>query len=149
MQLDYFKIEKYQDYNIEHRSVLTILDNDTAAKNYLGDLFLITKKTQIANEDNGIDTFYIAYRGNTPIGFCAINMIDYKPFISYGILPEFRGSHLGYLLVNDFSEHLLKEYNFDNVYANVNQKNISSIKSVELAGYKKMSLTRYILPNYY
>ena len=64
MQLDYFKLEKYQDYNIEHRSVLKILDNDTAAKNYLGDLFLITKKPLLF----GFSCVYGAVFYNTKYG---------------------------------------------------------------------------------
>ncbi len=146
MQLDNFYLERYQDFNLEHRSIMTIIDN--TSRKYLGDLFFLINNTNKRFEDNNIDSIYIAYYNNYPIGFISLNIYDNKPFISYALLSEYQHQYLGSLLLLEFSDKLFNIYNFDNLYLDINQSNIASIKTSQIVGYKKRSLTKYVLSNY-
>ena len=148
MQLDNFNLEKYKSYNLEHRSIMTTIDNDNSSKKYLGDLFLFIRNTNLRNEDNNIDNIYIAYYNSYPIGFISINIFDNKAYISYALLNEYRHQYLGSLLLQEFSDKLFEIYNFKDIYLEISPKNIASIKTSNLVGYKKRSLTKYVLSNY-
>ena len=145
MKLDNFNLEKYQEYNIEHKSVITLIDNDVASKQYLGDIFLLINNTLKRYEENNIDSIYIAYYNSNPIGFISLNILDEKAFVSYALLKEYQHQHLGALLLQEFSDKLFEIYNFDDIYLDINQKNIASIKTSSLVGFKKISSTKYNL----
>lgn len=146
MKLDNFDLEKYQEYNIEHKSVMTLIDNDVASKQYLGDIFLLINNTLKRYEENNIDSIYIAYYNSNPIGFISINILNDNAFVSYALLKEYQHQHLGALLLQEFSDKLFEIYNFDDIYLDINQKNIASIKTSSLVGFKKISSTKYNLP---
>lgn len=63
--------------------------------------------------------------------------------VSYAILNNYRKYHLSALLLQEFSDKLLIDYNVNELNLSINPSNIASIKTSNLVGYKKKSLTRY------
>ena len=144
MKLDNFELEYYNKENIEHRSVLTLIGNQEISQKFLGTIDLLVSNTEKRFLENFVDSFYIAYYNDEPVGFITINLIDNKYEISSGILPKFQKQHLGPLLLQEFSEKIFEKYkNIDKLYLQINQANIGAQKSAQLAGYEHEVGTRY------
>ena len=64
--------------------------------------------------------------------------------IGLGILPEFRGKHLGSQFEKEFSEYLLNKYpQFDEVVARIENTNLNSINAVKKAGFEHIKDDEY------
>ena len=64
--------------------------------------------------------------------------------IGLGILPEFRGKHLGSQFEKEFSEYLLNKYpQFNEVVARIDNNNLKSINAVKKAGFEHIEGEEY------
>ena len=144
MKLDNFRLEDYNPYDFNHKSVIVQLENDSSATKYLGDLNLFYKNILDDQEEGYFAHFYIAYYNDYPIGFISINVNDNKYFIASGLLKEFRGYHLAALLLQEFSDKVFELRNdINDLYLSINEKNFASRKTAELVGYTKENKVRY------
>jgi len=144
MELDNFMLEKYNPFKIEHRCVITELENDVSANRYLGDLNLFYRNIMNDKEEGYFANLYIANYNNYPIGFISINVNDNKYYIASGLLKEFRGYHLAALLLQEFSEKIFEvRPEINNLYLSINEKNFASRKTAQLVGYEQENTIRY------
>ena len=144
MELDNFRLEDYNPYDFNHKSVIVQLENDASATRYLGDLNLFYKNILDDQEEGYFAHLYIAYYNDYPIGFISINVNDNKYFIASGLLKEFRGYHLAALLLQEFSDKVFELRNdINDLYLSINEKNFASRKTAELVGYTQENKVRY------
>lgn len=138
MKLDNFVLEKYSEYDDIHNEVLNNLGSDNATKKYLGDLRYAIFRIEQRKQEYDCNAFYIAFYNDYPIGYISLTNIKYSFQISSAILPKYRGQHFAALLLQEFSEKVFETYSYiDKLDLVIENKNIGSIKSAELAGYEK------------
>lgn len=147
IKLQNFILEKYQFGNVEHKSQVIKLGNDPLVRKYIGDLDLVLDK--IINDKglrNKVDAFYVINYGREdyhyPIGITFVNKYERGEeeniYLSYALLEEYRKQNLGSMFLEQFAEKLLELYpNHNKIYGSINQTNIASKKTAELAGFKK------------
>lgn len=123
-----FKLEKYDETLIDHKSVIIALANDILTRESFYDL---EKYLQDQEE------IYIINLRGVYVGFISYYIIMSKPYISYGILPMYRKNHIASLILNEFSEDYLNNKPSDNVYLIINEKNNLSKGVASFAGFKK------------
>lgn len=146
MNLNSFRLENYMRDIPSHRTVIVKLHNDQVMNktNYLGDLDYHIQKIEKRKEENYINGAYIAFYHNRAIGFISLTVEDESYQISYGIIPEFRGFHIGALLLQEFTEKIFETYKqIDKLTLIINSLNTGSKKTALLAGYEKENDTRY------
>ncbi|MGN1338241.1 MAG: GNAT family N-acetyltransferase [Candidatus Coprovivens sp.] len=144
MELESFKLMEYND-SIEHRRIIVELWNDEESRNFLYDL---SKEIRYLEEKNFLDkrnNAYIVYKDNNPIGYISLKGENNKFTISYGLIKEYRGKHLGTQLLREFTSKVLVTYSdIDKLILIIDNKNIGSKKVAINAGYQKESIIRYI-----
>lgn len=135
---------EYND-SIEHRRIIVELWNDDESRNFLYDL---SKEIRYLEEKNFLDkrnNAYIVYKDNNPIGYISLKGENNKFTISYGLIKEYRGRHLGTKLLREFTSKVLVTYSdIDKLVLIIDNKNIGSKKVAINAGYQKESIIRYI-----
>lgn len=144
MELESFKLQIYND-SLEHRKIIIELWNDDESREFLYDL---SKEIRYLEEQSYIDernNAYIVYQDETPIGYISLKGENNRFTISYGLLKEYRGKHIGTQLLREFSTQVLITYaNIDKLVLIIDNKNIGSKKVAINAGYQKDSMIRYI-----
>lgn len=144
MKLDNFNLEEYDNNNLEHRTVITELCNDNESRLYLGDLFYTISAINRRKEDSFINYSFIAYKNENAVGYISITTKEEMFEVSYGITPKYRGEHLGALLLQEFSEKVFEDFkNIDELTLMINNLNTGSKKTALLAGYDKVTSTKY------
>lgn len=140
MELDNFFLAEYDSENIDHKTVVIELENDSYAKNYLGNLSYHIERINQRKENNRCNHAYIAYYDDVPVGFISVYLEQEMYQISYGIVPEKRGEYLGALLLQEFSEEMFEEYpEINTLTLLINNLNTGSKKTANLAGYNHIS----------
>lgn len=136
MELDNFFLAEYDERNVDHKTTIIKLENDSTAKTYLGNLEYHIARINQRKEQNRCNHAYIAYYNDVPVGFISIYLEQEKYQISYGIIPEKRKEYLGALLLQEFSEELFEEYpEIETLTLLINNLNTGSKKTARLAGY--------------
>ena len=103
---------------------------------------------------NNITNCYIVKYNDELIGLSFLNyhpeekrdnkLLKEEIEIGLGILPEFRGKHLGSQFEKEFSEYLLNKYpQFDEVVARIENTNVKSINAVKKAGFEHIKDEEY------
>ena len=132
---------KYKSNNINHKSVIVKLVNDPISMRYLGDLsYLITYLSNV----NELDGFYVVNYNDEDIGIITLSKLDDKYFVTYGLIPEYRGNHLASVLLNEFSSKIFEDNeDINELYLSINKQNIASRKTASSAGYLKENEMRF------
>lgn len=144
MELDNFFLSEYDTKNIDHKTTIIELENDTEGRKYLGNLEYHIDMVNKRQEENRCNHAYIAYYNDTPIGFISITNKDESYQISYGIRPKNRGEYLGALLLQEFSEKMYEVYpEINTLTLIINDLNTGSRKTADLAGYTQENRVRY------
>lgn len=147
MQLDNFNLEEYCASNPYHKTVIIEIENDKNSRPYLGDLEYHIANIYKRKEEafNLVNKAFIAFYNDNPVGFISITFKNERYEISYGIRPKFQGAHLGALLLQEFSEKIFNEYKkINELTLMISNQNTSSKKTANLAGYDKVTSTKYI-----
>lgn len=142
LQLDNFILEEYNDSNVEHKAAIKELDNENS---FLGSVTRSIEKLNNEKEEKKLnqDCAYVAYYENHPIGFISISTSKDKYVIRYGILPIYRKKHLGFLLLQQFSNKMFEQPNIDELTLFINNTNTASKKIANLVGYEQITNVRY------
>ncbi len=92
IHLDNFVLEEYSKDNYEHIEVINKLNSDDSVKRYLGNInYSIARIERRKTEDclsKNINSAFISYYNDYPIGYISIYYKEGKHHISYGILCE-------------------------------------------------------------
>ncbi len=143
--LDNFQLEEFNRENNEHREVLEKLNKDQGVKRYLGDINYSIERINKRYCENRFNKAFIPYYNEYPIGYISLSYIDDEYQISCGILNEFRKENLASLLLEEFSDYLLNNYEeIDKLTAKIESDNIGSIKAASLASYSEEDRNKYI-----
>jgi RimJ/RimL family protein N-acetyltransferase len=146
LNLTNFNLEVYQDYNDLHHNVIDKLSMDKNTQKYLGDLNYLITRIKNRYQENYVDTLYIAYLNDEPIGIITLCVRDDKYEIDYGILPEYRNQHLATTLVKEFSAEIFKNYpRIDKLYFQIDNENTTSQGIVSRLGAVKESNNNYAI----
>ena len=144
MKLDNFNLEEYDKTNVDHKTTVIEIGNDTLGRDYLGDLEYHIACINKRKENSLINYAYIAYYDIEPVGFISISSKENGYEISYGIRPKYRGEHLGALLLQEFTERVFEKYdNIDEIKLIISNVNTGSKKTALLAGYEKKNSSTY------
>lgn len=144
MELDSFILEKYSNYNIEHKTTVIELCNDKSGRDYLGNLLYAIERIEERKEISEVNNVYIAYHDESAVGYISITTKDNIYEISYGIRPKYRKEYLGSLLLQEFSKKILELYPEIQVLTlMINNSNIGSSKVADLAGYVRENSVRH------
>lgn len=73
MKLDNFILKEYKEYDLYHRSIITLLNNDYYVNKYMGNLFLLQKNINKRKEDDNLLNFYIAYYNDDIVGMICLD----------------------------------------------------------------------------
>lgn len=145
MELDFFKLEEFSTVNKNHVNLIEELMRDSNVKEFLGNIKFMIQMIYKRKDENHRDNMYIAKKNGEYIGFISLSIIEDRYEVSIGILPEFRGQNLGYLLTQDFIEHVFIKYpEIDNIYARINSNNEASKKTALLSGFVLDEDGRYV-----
>ena len=122
-----FELENYHTYNDFHNEIINRLSCDDGVKKYLGNLEYLITKIQQRYQENFVDTLYLVYKENKPIGIVTVCLRDEKYEIDCGILPEYRQKYYATILLNEFTEYLFNKYQrLDKVYLQIDGANDKS-----------------------
>lgn len=138
-----FNLELYDLNNTAHIDVLNELwtDNDTNKYLYDKDKFI----NNILNGDDKYNSIYIVSIDSTYIGFVSLYFYDNTYEVSNGILKDFRGRGYSTKLIKEFCEYVFDNTNINKLYAYIDEKNISSIKSAIKVGFSNTNGKEYLL----
>lgn len=142
LELDNFILYEYDESSNEHRDVILKIEISDIKK-YLGNLKYSISKINQRKEPGKFNMAFIAYYNNYPVGYISISYIEQTYQISYAILPQYRRQNLGALLLEEFSEKMLKYENIEDLILKIQPDNIGSIKVAQLADYNKIDNTTY------
>ncbi len=136
INLKSFELENYHTYNEYHNNIINRLSSDEGVRKYLGDLKYLITRIQQRYQENFVDTLYIVYKDNEPIGIATLCIRDEKYEIDYSILPEYRQKHYATDLLNEFTEYLFKKYfNINKIYLQIDDTNEKSKIVAQRNGY--------------
>ncbi len=100
--------------------------------NYMLDKFQSEKA--VAEQIKNSTIYLIAYKDNTPVGYCAFKAEEKKIFLSkIYILESYRNQKIGSAF---FNEIIKSAKDKDSIYLTVNKYNENSIKVYEKLGFK-------------
>lgn len=144
IELENFILEEYNKNNNEHTEVIYNLNKDQNVKKYLGNINYSIERISERKKENKYNKAFIPYYNNYPVGYISLSYINSEFQISYGILNEYRKQNLAALLLEEFSEYLLENYqDIEELILKIKEDNIGSIKVAELADYYKESNEKY------
>ena len=148
--MEYFKLDEYDSLNIDHRSTVIELTNDSNVRKYFYDFDRYVDNLLEHGKDNGINKVYVVSMRDEIVGMVMIDYEEPRYYISYALLPNRRNERLGSLLLSDFTDYLFKlDGNIDKLFLEINASNIASIKTALCVGYERIGKTSYYLENYY
>lgn len=144
IELENFILEEYNKNSNEHIEVISNLNKDQNVKKYLGNINYSIERINERKKENKYNKAFISYYNNYPVGYISLSYIGSEFQISYGILNEYRKQNLAALLLEEFSEYLLENYqDIEELILKIKEDNIGSIKVAELADYYKESNEKY------
>lgn len=137
IELNIFRLEPFRASKESHKMLIEELSKDNNSKKYLGNLYYMLERIYQRRDKNYVDQFYVAYLKDKIVGFISLSIINDKPYISSGILKEYRGESLGKLLLQEFTYYLQDTYNYDKIYLSINENNKVAISSANFVGYSQ------------
>ena len=147
MKLNNFDLITFDLENKEHLILLEKIIKSNGSELISGDIKRFVERNIELNKKDNITNCYIIENNNSFIGLAFLNyhpeekrneeLLSEEIEIGLGILPEFRGKHLGSQFEKEFSEYLLNKYpQFDEVVARIENTNIKSINAAKKAGFE-------------
>jgi len=112
-------------------------------------LIILLEKNIALGDSDGITATYVINWQEEFIGLCFVNyhprkirnevILEEEIEIGLGLLPQFRGKHLGSTLERELSSKLLSIYpQFSVIVARIDAENIRSINSALKAGFEHL-----------
>lgn len=144
-------------FDLENKEHLTLLERtikSNGSELISGDIKRFVERNIELNKKDNITNCYIIENNNSFIGLAFLNyhpeekkdekILSEEIEIGLGILPEFRGKHLGSQFEKEFSEYLLNKYpQFNEVVARIDNNNLKSINAVKKAGFEHIEGEEY------
>mgnify|MGYP004550490681 FL=1 len=154
MKLNNFDLITYDLENKEHLTLLERTIKSNGSELISGDIKRFVERNIELNKKDNITNCYIIENNNSFIGLAFLNyhpeekrdekILSEEIEIGLGILPEFRGKHLGSQFEKEFSEYLLNKYpQFNEVVARIDNNNLKSINAVKKAGFEHIEGEEY------
>lgn len=150
MVLEDFILEQFNFRNEEHLKLKDDLIFSENSELISKDINNYIIRTLECRQSDNISNVFVTFYKSIPIG---ISFINYHPEerglvqeieIGLGLLPIFRGQHLGSLLEKQLCNELLKIYpQFSEIVCRIDNSNISSIKAAKLAGFEHIKDDEY------
>ena len=154
MKMDNFELIEFNLSDKEHLIFLENMIKSDGSELISGDIKrFVERNIELKKKDNITNCYIIKYN-NELIGLSFLNyhpeekrdnkLLKEEIEIGLGILPEFRGKHLGSQFEKEFSEYLLNKYpQFDEVVARIENTNLNSINAVKKAGFEHIKDDEY------
>lgn len=154
MKLNNFDLIAFDLENKEHLTLLERTIKSNGSELISGDIKRFVERNIELNKKDNITNCYIIENNNSFIGLAFLNyhpeekrdekILSEEIEIGLGILPEFRGKHLGSQFEKEFSEYLLNKYpQFNEVVARIDNNNLKSINAVKKAGFEHIEGEEY------
>lgn len=154
MKLNNFDLITFDLENKEHLTLLERTIKSNGSELISGDIKRFVERNIELNKKDNITNCYIVENNNSFIGLAFLNyhpeekrneeLLSEEIEIGLGILPEFRGKHLGSQFEKEFSEYLLNKYpQFNEVVARIDNNNLKSINAVKKAGFEHIEGEEY------
>lgn len=154
MKLNNFDLITFDLENKEHLTLLERTIKSNGSELISGDIKRFVERNIELNKKDNITNCYIIENNNSFIGLAFLNyhpeekrnekLLLEEIEIGLGILPEFRGKHLGSQFEKEFSEYLLNKYpQFNEVVARIDNNNLKSINAVKKAGFEHIEGEEY------
>lgn len=154
MKLNNFDLITFDLENKEHLILLEKIIKSNGSELISGDIKRFVERNIELNKKDNITNCYIVENNNSFIGLAFLNyhpeekrneeLLSEEIEIGLGILPEFRGKHLGSQFEKEFSEYLLNKYpQFNEVVARIDNNNLKSINAVKKAGFEHIEGEEY------
>lgn len=154
MKLNNFGLITFDLENKEHLILLEKIIKSNDSELISGDIKRFVERNIELNKKDNITNCYIIENNNSFIGLAFLNyhpeekrnekLLLEEIEIGLGILPEFRGKHLGSQFEKEFSEYLLNKYpQFNEVVARIDNNNLKSINAVKKAGFEHIEGEEY------
>lgn len=154
MKLNNFDLITFDLENKEHLILLEKIIKSNGSELISGDIKRFVERNIELNKKDNITNCYIIENNNSFIGLAFLNyhpeekrnekLLLEEIEIGLGILPEFRGKHLGSQFEKEFSEYLLNKYpQFNEVVARIDNNNLKSINAVKKAGFEHIEGEEY------
>ena len=154
MKLNNFDLITFDLENKEHLTLLERTIKSNGSELISGDIKRFVERNIELNKKDNITNCYIIENNNSFIGLAFLNyhpeenrnekLLLEEIEIGLGILPEFRGKHLGSQFEKEFSEYLLNKYSqFNEVVARIDNNNLKSINAVKKAGFEHIEGEEY------
>lgn len=154
MNLEHFILKEYDFYNEVHVNLKNNLINSEGSELVSKDISnYIVRNYHLHQQDEITNTYVVVY-DNEMIGLAFVNyhpeeeirgeLLPEEIEIGAGLLPEYRGKHLGSNLEKELSDALLEMYpEFAIVVARIESSNTRSIKSAIRAGFEHIKDDEY------
>lgn len=154
MKINNFDLIAFDLENKEHLTLLEKIIKSNCSELISGDIKRFVERNIELNKKDNITNCYIIENNNSFIGLAFLNyhpeekrdekILSEEIEIGLGILPEFRGKHLGSQFEKEFSEYLLNKYpQFNEVVARIDNNNLKSINAVKKAGFEHIEGEEY------
>lgn len=154
MKLNNFDLITFDLENKEHLILLEKIIKSNGSELISGDIKRFVERNIELNKKDNITNCYIIENNNSFIGLAFLNyhpeekrdekILSEEIEIGLGILPKFRGKHLGSQFEKEFSEYLLNKYpQFNEVVARIDNNNLKSINAVKKAGFEHIEGEEY------
>lgn len=152
--LDNFVLYEYDFNNQEHINLKNELINSEGSELISRDIDNYIRRNYEFNKNDKITNTYVIKFNNVLIGLAFVNyhpeeerenvILEEEIEIGAGLLPIFRGKHLGTRLERELSIKLLEKYpRFSTIVARIGSDNIKSIKTAKNAGFEHISDDEY------
>lgn len=145
IELGDFILEPYDINNIHHRYVSVVLDNDDDFRDYVGETQYLVDNAKMKQERGFNDCIYIVRRESDYLGMISLIILDGKPYLTIGIIPERRGMHYGKNILKEYIEYIFHEYpEYYQVFVSINPHNEKSINNCLKLGFVQEINTKYV-----
>lgn len=154
MKLEHFILEEYDFDNEVHVNLKNSLINSEGSELVSKDINNYIVKNYHLRQQDGVTNTYVVVNDNEMIGLVFVNyhpeeeirgrLLPEEIEIGVGLLPKYRGQHLGSTLEKELSDALLEIFpRFALVVARIESSNVRSIKSAINAGFEHIKDDEY------
>ena len=140
-----FVLEPYDIDNINHRCVSVVLDNDDDFRDYVGETQYLVDNARIKQDRGFNDQTFIIRNKNDYLGILSLIILDGKPYLTIGIIPERQGMHYGKNVLREYIEYIFHEYpDYYQIFVSINPHNEKSINNCLKLGFVQETKTKYV-----
>lgn len=145
IELDSFFLEQFNVDDMMHRNVSVLLDNDSDFHDYVGETQDLVESA-IKKQEKGLnDRVYVVRNKEGYIGIISLIILEDKPYIAMGIVPEKKGRHFGKNLLKEYIEYIFSVYpDYGEICSTIDPENEISINNVLKLGFNQVSRTKYV-----